>query len=289
MHLAIDEVEAPVGELPHERREGDLRGVGPQREHRLAEEGAAERDAVDAADELAALPGLGAVREAQREERFVGRQHRRRDPGARRAVARAPTRSRGSRDRRRCRASPRSCRCAQRAREPARDVELGRQQQPARIGREPQDRLRVLVPGEDARGVGGEQARAREIAADGEQTARLGLARAAGTRARGRGGRPSLDQVTPAPDGATARSATARRSTCHTRPPVSPRNGRWKRASASAESEAAKSSAPAAASSGSGAGHDGAARERLPRHHDDHADVDDHGMRSAPSPGASLR
>ena len=41
--------------------ERDLAGVGLPREHALAEEGAAERDAVEPADQLAVAPGLDAV------------------------------------------------------------------------------------------------------------------------------------------------------------------------------------------------------------------------------------
>src|SRR5216117_3948698 len=48
--LAVDQVEAPAHELPHQRDERDLRCVGLAREHRLAEEDAAERHAVEAAD-----------------------------------------------------------------------------------------------------------------------------------------------------------------------------------------------------------------------------------------------
>src|SRR5262245_62257846 len=66
--LAVEEVEAPGPQLTHQRNQCDLRSIRAQREHRLAEEGAAQRDAVDAAHQLARLPGLGAVREAEFEK-----------------------------------------------------------------------------------------------------------------------------------------------------------------------------------------------------------------------------
>ena len=57
--------------------EGDLRGVADVVEHRLAGEEAADRDAVEAADERAVLPGLDGVRPPGR----AARRRRRRSRG----------------------------------------------------------------------------------------------------------------------------------------------------------------------------------------------------------------
>ena len=71
-------------------------------EHRLAGEQAADRDAVQAADQLAVLPGLHRVRPAQLVQPGVGREDLVVDPGA---VA-AGRRRRGPPRRRRCRRAP---------------------------------------------------------------------------------------------------------------------------------------------------------------------------------------
>ena len=64
-------------ELLDEGDERELRGVGLVREHRLAEEARAERDAVEPADEPFAEPGLDRVGDAAAVELGVGLDHRR--------------------------------------------------------------------------------------------------------------------------------------------------------------------------------------------------------------------
>ena len=63
----------------HER---DLRGVARAVEHALAEEGAAERDAVESADELVAVIDLDGVAMAALEQCAVDAADARIDPGA---------------------------------------------------------------------------------------------------------------------------------------------------------------------------------------------------------------
>ena len=67
--LAVDRLDAAVAAEGDQRRQRDLRGIGAAREHRLAEEHPAERDAVEAAGELAVDPGLDAVHPAERRAR----------------------------------------------------------------------------------------------------------------------------------------------------------------------------------------------------------------------------
>jgi hypothetical protein len=60
--LAIEQLEAAHDHPRHQPRERHLRGVGSFGEHAFAEEGAAEPDAVQAADKLPVLPrfhGMG--------------------------------------------------------------------------------------------------------------------------------------------------------------------------------------------------------------------------------------
>ena len=62
--LTVDERDPPAGELPHELHERDFGGVAHAGEHRFAEEGGAERHAVEAAHQLVALPGFAGMGEA---------------------------------------------------------------------------------------------------------------------------------------------------------------------------------------------------------------------------------
>ncbi len=92
LDLAIDEQAAGVEERPGQGGEGRLRGIGAPGEHALAEEDAAQRNPVQAADELAIPPGLDRVRVPQPVQRQVGGVHRGGDPrpvlpGARRRGA----------------------------------------------------------------------------------------------------------------------------------------------------------------------------------------------------------
>ena len=150
-----------------QRGQRDLRGVGAAREHRLAENSAADRHAVQAAGQLAVDPGLDAVRVAGAVQ------------GARR---RAPSRARS-----RCRSGPSRGACAQaldharrsawsmRISQPGRGAGSARSvlrsercslkradlQHHARVRAPPQHRLAFAEPGEDAVRVGLQQARRR--------------------------------------------------------------------------------------------------------------------------------
>src|SRR5689334_3222154 len=55
-HLAIDHPEAPALKLPRQQDQRDLGRVAAPAEHRLAEEHAAERDAVESAGQFLATP-----------------------------------------------------------------------------------------------------------------------------------------------------------------------------------------------------------------------------------------
>ena len=109
--LAVDQLEAPARELPRQHHERDLRRVRLAREHRLAEEDAAERDAVEPADEPVAQERLRRMRKAEPMQLAIGI----RMSGVIQ-VPPAPGRSisaqRGSPRRMRCRGAPRSGRAA---------------------------------------------------------------------------------------------------------------------------------------------------------------------------------
>ena len=90
--LAVDRLDAVVAAERDQRRERDLRRVGAAREHRLAEEHPAERDAVEAAGELAVDPGLDAVHAAGVVPGGVGVDHLGHDPGAASGRRAAPSR-----------------------------------------------------------------------------------------------------------------------------------------------------------------------------------------------------
>ena len=59
--LGVEQREAAALQPRHQMHQRDLAGVGLAAEHALAEERAAERDAVEAADQLAIQPGLDRV------------------------------------------------------------------------------------------------------------------------------------------------------------------------------------------------------------------------------------
>ena len=59
--LGVEQPEAAPDQAGHQMHQRHLRGVAPAREHALAEEGAAQRDAIEAAHQLVALPALHAV------------------------------------------------------------------------------------------------------------------------------------------------------------------------------------------------------------------------------------
>ena len=65
----------------HEMDERHLAGVGDPAEHALAKEGGAERDAVEAADQLALVPAFDAMRRAALEQPGIELQNLVVDPG----------------------------------------------------------------------------------------------------------------------------------------------------------------------------------------------------------------
>ena len=162
------EGDAAARQVPHQGDERHLRRVGGAGEHRLAEERAAQRHAVEPSDELVAAPRLDRVREPQAVEDLVGGDHLRGDPGA--FLPRPVHRGAGFDD-----VPERGVEgdlvrpAAHRLGQAVRNVQvLGAQDHPG-IGRVPEDREAVLVPGEDPLRVRGEQPLRPEVAADGEQ------------------------------------------------------------------------------------------------------------------------
>ncbi len=87
--LAVEQSEAADDQPRHEPGQGDLRCVGPDREHAFAEEGAPQSYAVEAADQLAIFPGLDRMGVAVLMEADIARLDLGVDPGVvpRRAVA----------------------------------------------------------------------------------------------------------------------------------------------------------------------------------------------------------
>lgn len=63
-HLAVDQDEAPVAQLADQRREADFGGVVGAAEHGLAEEQLAHGQAVEAANQLLAIPDFHRVSQA---------------------------------------------------------------------------------------------------------------------------------------------------------------------------------------------------------------------------------
>ena len=92
--LYVEPAEAAAFQMLDQKEQCELRGVRAQVEHALAGERAARVHAVDAADQLLALPRLDAVRAAAAAKLAVAADHLRRDPGS------LLVRSRGGRARR---------------------------------------------------------------------------------------------------------------------------------------------------------------------------------------------
>src|SRR5690606_11997749 len=69
LHLDVEQRKAGGAKPRDQRREGDLGRVGPRVKHRLAREGPADREPVDATDEIPAsaarVPDLAAVRPSE--------------------------------------------------------------------------------------------------------------------------------------------------------------------------------------------------------------------------------
>lgn len=71
----------PLAETLDEGDEGNLRGIGDAAEHRFAEEGPADGNAVEPSDEFAIPPGLDRMGVAEFEELLVARHDLAADPG----------------------------------------------------------------------------------------------------------------------------------------------------------------------------------------------------------------
>src|SRR3546814_19293901 len=71
--LAVEQFPAAGDQPRDEMRERDLRGVARAADHRFAEKGAAERDAVKPARHLAVLPAFDAVRMAELDKSVIAR------------------------------------------------------------------------------------------------------------------------------------------------------------------------------------------------------------------------
>ena len=85
--LAVEQFPAARDQPRDEMCKCDLRGVARAADHRFAEKGAPERDAVEAACQLAVQPAFDAVRVAELEQSVVTRLDHRIDP-RRRPIAR---------------------------------------------------------------------------------------------------------------------------------------------------------------------------------------------------------
>ena len=78
--LAVEQAKAALDQPRHEMDQRDLGRIALAAEHALAEERRADRDAIEAADQLALAPAFDAVRMAAREQLAVERQDRLVDP-----------------------------------------------------------------------------------------------------------------------------------------------------------------------------------------------------------------
>ena len=155
--LRVEQAKAAVCEPGRQVHQGDLGGVALVGEHALAEEGAVERDPVEAADEARPVPYLHRVAMTQVEEVAVEVADALVDPGG------APSGPRGGAaldhagnvgvD------ADIEVRRAQRAREPAGHVHLIEREDAAVLRLDPVERrvVSALGHGEDAAGVGLEQ------------------------------------------------------------------------------------------------------------------------------------
>lgn len=82
MKLAVDNRPASFFHNMGEMDKGQFRGTGYQREHAFAEEGGADVDTIEAADQPFALPHLNAGSEALMVQFGVGGHHVRAEPRA---------------------------------------------------------------------------------------------------------------------------------------------------------------------------------------------------------------
>ena len=172
LDLAVDDPAAARLEKMRETGEGDLGRIGGAAEHALAEEGAADAHAVQAAGQAPLpVPGLDAVGVAGVVERPVGGHHARRDPGPVLAGARGGTGLHHLAEAG-VHGEPEAL-PAQRAAQAAGAVEFGGKQHQPWIRCPPEHGLGLLEPGENAAPIGGQEPVGAEVLADGEEAARV--------------------------------------------------------------------------------------------------------------------
>ncbi len=171
-HLAVDQAESPALQLPRQPHQRDLGGVGFAAEHGFAVEHAADRHAVETADQLAVAPGFHRMRVAGLEQAGVGRHHRRGNPGA---ACPLPWRGAGAHHLGEGGVDTQlEAGVAHALGQRTGDAHLVRHQHHARVGTPPQDRLAGVEPGKDAVAVGIQQALRRQVAAHRQQAVGVG-------------------------------------------------------------------------------------------------------------------
>lgn len=152
--LTVDKSEVPGLKLLDEPHEGHFGCIIDSGKHRLGKEGASNRHAIQSADEATILPCLDGMGIAEFVQARVGVQHFICDPGSSFGIllARPCTlfhhvpEADIKRDGVHILAKP--------SPEAAGDMELIGKQHGARIGRPPENRLIVVVPGKDALSIG---------------------------------------------------------------------------------------------------------------------------------------
>lgn len=172
--LAVNEAKAPSVKLSEQSDQRHFARVIDLCEHRLGKERPAHRDAIQSSNEMTIVPCLDRVGIAEIVESCVSVQHLSRDPGASLRILRTWSctlfhdLSKASIERNgehiRAEASFKT----------ARHVKLLREQDGSGIRRPPENRLIVVVPGENAMPIGFEKALRSEISSHGKEALRRG-------------------------------------------------------------------------------------------------------------------
>lgn len=155
--LTVEQGEAGEAHARHQPGQRDLRRVGAARDHGFAEEGGAERDAIEAAHKLLPVPHLDRMGEAAGVEIAIGAFDRMVDPG-RRAIRRG-----GGAERQYLSegavGGDAELVAAQHLGQRTRQVEPFERQDRAEFGLDPIDfpRVAVVRHGEDTNGIGLQQ------------------------------------------------------------------------------------------------------------------------------------
>src|SRR6185437_3767922 len=166
--LRVEQDEPALAQPFDERHQCDLRGVGGAMEHRFAEECAAKRHAVEAADQLLVLPGLDRVSEALVVQQAIAVQDLVVDPG----TIFVPLLGAGTDDRPEVGVhADGKAPLANESGQPPRGVKSVERNDAARIRRIPADLARLDRHGKPAAGIGGHE----EI--DGDHGKRCGVQR----------------------------------------------------------------------------------------------------------------